>query len=149
MTTPPLAPPTDDPPTGWQLDFALFSVRVGLAAVFMYHGGQKLFGWFGGKGLGGLIERYGTVVGSLVGVGEFFGGLGLLVGVLTRFSAASLVLIMGGAIYYVHGKHGFGGEGGYEFNFALITMALAILLAGPGRLTVMRWLPARFRPWLE
>ena len=41
------------------------------------------------------------------------------------------------------------GEGGYEFNFALITMALAILLAGPGRLTVRRWLPARFRPWLE
>ena len=147
MTT--IDDPNAPPPTGWAHDFALFSVRVGLAAVFMYHGGQKLFGWFGGKGLGGLINAYGPVVGSLVGIGEFFGGLGLLVGVLTRFSAASLVLIMSGAIYFVHGKHGFAGEGGYEFNFALITMALAIFLAGPGRLTVMRWLPARFRPWLE
>ena len=138
-----------DLPRGWGVDLGLLAVRLALASVFMYHGGQKLFGWFEGKGLTGLIEGYGYVVGNLIGIGEFFGGLGLLVGVLTRFSGLSLVLIMAGAIWYVHGKNGFGGQGGYEFNLVLLLCALAIAMAGPGRLTVMRWLPARFRPWAE
>lgn len=138
-----------DTPHGWGVDLGLLCVRLALASVFMYHGAQKLFGAFGGKGLGGLIQAYGPVVGSLVGIGEFFGGLGMLLGVLTRFSGASLVLIMGGAIAFVHGKNGFGGDGGYEFNLVLLLCALAIMLAGPGRATVMRWLPARFRPWAE
>ena len=141
--------PTGPATRGLDVDVALLSVRIGLASVFMYHGAQKLFGWFGGKGLAGLIEGYGVVVGSLVGIGEFFGGLGLLVGVLTRFSAASLILIMAGAIWFVHGKNGFGGQGGYEFNFVLITMCLAILAAGPGRAALAAVLPARLRPWLE
>lgn len=136
--------------SGWPLDLGLFSVRLGLGVVFMFHGAQKMFGWFGGKGLGGLIEAYGPVVGSLVGIGEFFGGLGLLVGLLSRFSAASIILIMAGAIVNVHGQYGFPmANNGFEYNFVLITMALTTLLAGPGRIALARLLPMRLRPWLE
>lgn len=132
------------------LSFAILSIRVGLAAVFMFHGGQKMFGWFGGHGLGGLVAAYGPVVGTLVGIGEFFGGLGILVGLLSRFSGASLILIMAGAIYNVHGKNGFAmADGGFEYNVVLICMALAILLAGPGRLAIASLLSPRARPYLE
>jgi putative oxidoreductase len=142
--------PLRRPPTPWPVDLALLNVRIGLATVFMFHGAQKLFGWFGGHGLGGLIEAYGAVIGTLVGIGEFFGGLGLLVGLLSRFSAASLIVIMGGAIVLVHGKNGFASsDGGIEYNFVLITMALAILVAGPGRIALGLILPARLKPWLE
>lgn len=142
--------PLRRPTSAWPVDLALLSVRVGLAVVFMFHGGQKLFGWFGGHGLSGLIENYGLIVGWLVGIGEFFGGLGLLVGLLSRFSAASLILIMGGAIAFVHGKNGFASsDGGIEYNFVLITMAVAILVAGPGRLALCRILPGAPKPWLE
>lgn len=135
---------------GWSYDLALFSIRFGLAAAFMYHGAQKMFGWFGGQGLAKMIENLGPVLGPLVAIGEFFGGLGLLVGVLTRFSGASLVLIMAGAIVMVHGKNGFSlANGGYEYNLVLLTMALAIALTGPGRLALGRVLPQRFRPWFE
>ena len=130
-------------------DFALLSVRIGLAVVFIFHGGQKLFGLFGGAGMAKLVEGFGPVLGYLIAIGEFFGGLGLLVGVLTRFSAASLIVIMAGAIVLVHGKNGFSSaNGGYEYNFALITMSLAILLAGPGRLAIAQVLPPAIRRWV-
>jgi putative oxidoreductase len=93
--------------SGWAHDLSLLCIRVGLAAVFIFHGGQKLFGWFGGKGILGLIEHLGVIMAYLVAIGEFFGGVGLLLGILSRFSAASLALIMAGAIFMVHGKNGF------------------------------------------
>ena len=142
--------PLRRPTSPWPQDLAQFSVRLGLGVVFMFHGAQKLFSWFGGHGLGKLIENYGVVVGTLVGIGEFFGGLGLLVGLLSRFSAASLILIMGGAIYFVHAKNGFASsDGGIEYNFVLITMCVAVLVAGPGRWALARILPDALRPWLE
>lgn len=136
-------------PMSTATSLALLSVRVGLAAVFMYHGAQKLFGAFGGKGLSAMIENMGPVLGTLVTIGEFFGGLAVLLGLFSRFSGASLVVIMIGAIVMVHGKNGFGGDGGYEFNFTLLCMALAIFLAGPGRIALAKFLPAKLKPWLE
>ena len=71
-----------------------------------------------------------------------FGGLGLIFGFLSRFSAASIIVIMGGAIAMVHGKNGFFlDKMGYEFNLALIGLMLPILIAGPGRLALARLLP--------
>lgn len=137
------------PPLVGLVDVALLSVRVGLAVVFMFHGGQKLFGLFGGQGMTQLVEGFGPVLGYMIAVGEFFGGLGLLVGFLSRFSAASLVVIMGGAIALVHGKNGFSlANQGFEYNFTLIMMALAILLAGPGRLAFTQLLPPGVRRFL-
>lgn len=137
------------PPVLGLVDLGLLSVRLGLAGVFIFHGGQKLFGLFGGQGMAQLVQGFGPVLGYLIAVGEFFGGLGLLVGFLSRFSAASLVVIMAGAIALVHGKNGFSAQAnGYEHNFTLLMMALAILLAGPGRIAVTQLLPPGVRRFL-
>ena len=139
----------DDRPA---VDWGLLALRVMLGLTFMLHGSQKMFGAFGGPGLarmmGGPPHGMGPVLGLLVSVGEFFGGLGILVGFLSRFSAASLIVIMLGAIFMVHAKNGFfmnwGGKQlgeGFEYHLLVIGMALAILIAGPGAKTLGRLLP--------
>jgi putative oxidoreductase len=66
----------------------------------------------------------------------------LIVGFLCRFSAASLIVIMIGAIATVHGQHGFFlSDGGFEYNLALIGLLAPILIAGPGRFSIGRFLP--------
>ena len=129
------------------VDLALLIGRVIVGAVFMAHGAQKLFGAFGGPGLSAFVGMMGPL-GYLVAIGEFFGGLGIVVGFLSRFSAASIILIMLGAIGMVHGKVGFfmnwmgnqGGEG-FEYHLLAIAILLVILIAGPGRYAVARSLP--------
>src|SRR6058998_786803 len=76
------------------VDVALLVVRVIVGIIFAAHGAQKLFGAFGGPGLAAMVQPPPD-------------GLGLIVGFLTRFSAASLIVIMLGAIGLVHGQHGF------------------------------------------
>src|SRR5437763_5607256 len=88
------------------VDVALLVVRVIVGVIFAAHGAQKLFGAFGGPGLAAVVDMMGPV-GYAVTIGEFFGGLGLIAGFLTRFSAASLIVTMIGAIAMVHGKNGF------------------------------------------
>jgi putative oxidoreductase len=124
------------------VDWALLVVRLVAAIIFAAHGAQKLFGAFGGPGLDPIVQMMGPV-GYLVSIGEFFGGLGLAVGVLSRFSAASLILIMTGAIAKVHAQNGFfvGEKPGFEFNLALIGLLAAVLIAGPGRIAIGRLLP--------
>lgn len=105
------------------------------------HGAQKLFGAFSGAGLAATVEKLGPI-GYLVVIGEFFGGLGLDVGFLCRFSAAANIVIMIGAIATVHGKNGFFmSAGGFEYNLALIGLLAPILIAGPGRIAIGRFLP--------
>src|SRR5215213_2366556 len=103
------------------VDVALLVVRVVVGVIFAAHGSQKLFGAFGGPGLAATVQPPPDGMGPLgylVTVGEFFGGLGLIVGFLTRFSAASLIVIMLGAIAMVHGKNGFFLPTGFEYNLA-------------------------------
>jgi putative oxidoreductase len=127
------------------VDYSLLAVRVASGIIFAMHGSQKLFGAFGGPGLAAIVQPPPDGMGPLgypVTVGEFFGGLGLIVGFLTRFSAASLIVIMLGAIAMVHGQHGFFLQNkGFEYNFALIGLLLPTLLAGPGKYAVGRFLP--------
>ena len=129
------------------VDVSLLLIRIILGVTFLFHGGQLLFGLFGGGGIDATVNGEGGKpgmgpVGYLVAVGQFFGGLGILLGVLTRFSAAALIVIMLGAIFMVHLKNGFSVQkGGIEFNLALIGLALPILIAGPGRYTLARPLP--------
>jgi putative oxidoreductase len=122
------------------VDAALLVVRIIVGIIFVAHGAQKLFGAFGGPGLAGVVQMMGPI-GYLVTIGEFFGGLGLIVGLLSRFSAASLIVVMLGAIVQVHGKNGFFAPTGFEYNLALIGLLAPILIAGPGRLSVGRFLP--------
>jgi putative oxidoreductase len=129
------------------VDVALLVGRIIVGAVFMAHGAQKLFGAFGGAGLSAFVGMMGPL-GYLVAIGEFFGGLGLVVGFLSRFSAASIIVIMLGAIGMVHGKVGFfmnwmgnqGGEG-FEYHLLAIAILVVILIAGPGRYALARSLP--------
>jgi putative oxidoreductase len=125
-------------------------VRLALGVVFVAHGGQKVFGWFGGPGLKGTIQAFqqhlkvpppATVTAALL---EFLGGLAMLAGFLARPAAVGLIVVMLVAIAKVHGRHGFfinfsgtPGKGhGFEFNFVLIAMALSILIAGAGALSI-------------
>lgn len=122
------------------VDVSLLLLRIIVGVIFAAHGSQKLFGAFGGGGLADTVEQMGGgVVPYLVVIGEFFGGVGLILGFLTRFSAASLIVIMIGAIVKVHFKNGFFSTGGgFEYNLALIGLLLPILLCGPGRFSIGR-----------
>jgi len=134
--------------------WAQLAARVILGIIFMAHGAQLLFGAFGGPGLSGAMGPQGPgggdIVGLLVAIGQFFGGLCLLVGFLSRFSAAALIVIMIGAIVLVHARNGFfAAKNGYEFNLALIGLSLVILLAGPGPFTALRAFLKRVPPAIE
>ncbi len=132
------------------VDVALLVVRVVVGIIFMAHGAQKLFGAFGGMGLAGVVKLMGPL-GYFVTVAEFFGGLALVIGFLSRFSAFWLAAEMIGAIITVHGKNGFflGPKLGFEYNLALIGLLLVTLIAGPGRFSVSHALPFLRHPVLE
>jgi putative oxidoreductase len=117
------------------LDAALLVLRVVLGIIMIYHGWPKV------TNLGGVIEGFtgmGIPLPALAAifatVAEVGGGLLMLIGVLTDVAGLMMVIDMLGAITFVHAKNGFGADkGGIEFPLALLTMALAIALAGPGK----------------
>jgi putative oxidoreductase len=121
------------------IDLSLLILRVIVGVIFAAHGAQKLFGVFGGQGLEKTVEMLGPI-GYPVVIGEFFGGIGLIFGFLSRFSALALIVIMVGAIVQVHGKNGFFlSAGGFEYNLALIGLLAPTLFSGPGRITLGRF----------
>lgn len=138
--------------TATATDWGLLFLRLAVGLIFMVHGSQKLFGAFGGPGLANVVKMMGPL-GYLVSIGEFFGGLGIVVGFLSRFSSASLIVIMLGAIATVHAKNGLfmnwsgkqAGEG-FEYHLLVIGMCLAILIAGPGLLVLGPILPLPKKP---
>jgi len=135
------------------IDVSLLILRVVVGVIFAAHGAQKLFEAFGGPGLQAMVAEPPNGMGLLgypVTIGEFFGGLGLIVGLWCRFSAASLIVIMLGAIGMAHGKNGFFlghaptdtlATAGFEYNLALIGLLAPILIAGPGKFSIGQYLP--------
>jgi len=135
---------TDDGWTGLIL-------RLTLGLVMFPHGAQKLLGWFGGFGFNGTMgfftQKMGLpwLIALLIIIGESFGSVALLAGFLTRFTAASLAIIMLGAIALVHLPNGFfmnwfgqqQGEG-YEYHLLVIGIAAALLVTGGGKWSVDR-----------
>jgi putative oxidoreductase len=126
---------------------ALLVTRLAAGLVMLPHGAQHLFGSFGGSGLAGTVQFLGPI-GYLVAIGEFLGALALLAGILSRFSAASIIVIMIGAIAMQHYPNGFfmnwtglqKGEG-FEFHLLMIGTLLSTLIAGPGMFAVSKFLP--------
>jgi putative oxidoreductase len=112
--------------------------------IFAAHGSQKLFGWFGGYGLGGTAQWLdsiglgpGILMALLVGGAEFFGGLALIAGLLVRPFSAVLAFAMAVAIFAVHADKGlFVAKNGYEFALALMAIAAALVFTGGGRASV-------------
>lgn len=127
-----------------QAGYGLTVLRIIAGVTFAAHGAQKLFGWFGGYGLEGVgqwMESIGLAPGYLMallaGGAEFFGGLALIVGVLTRPAAAVLALTMVVAIVSVHLVNGFFmANDGYEFALALLAISVAVMVEGAGKLSV-------------
>ncbi len=116
--------------------------RFLLATVFVFHGGQKLFGLFGAEPgqieqMAKGIESWGWpmpgVMARAAAATEFFGGACLALGLLTRFWALGLAVVMGVAVWKVHGANGFSlGGGGWEYNFVLGILALSLVVQGGG-----------------
>jgi putative oxidoreductase len=115
-------------------------LRVTLGIVFLAHGSQKLFGAFGGPGLKTFSEHLGMnppmFWATLAACGEFFGGLMVLLGLLTRFGALNIAIVMLVAMFKVHLPNGFFLPKGFEYTFVLLGMALALTISGGGAASV-------------
>jgi putative oxidoreductase len=136
---------------------AALIARLTLGIVILPHGAQKLLGWFGGGGFNGTLDFFQQTWGIpalltvLVIIAEFFGGLGLIVGFLTRVWAIAVAGVMAGAVLIAgHLDNGFfmnwmgnqAGEG-FEYHLLAIGLALVVLSLGGGRWSIDRALATR------
>lgn len=118
-------------------------LRLALGSVFIAHGAQKLFGWWGGHGFQATAQFFESKLGltpgplhaALAGGGEFFGGILIILGFLTRFAAAQAAVIMGVAIWTVH-RTSFFAPAGMEYPLTLLLVALALAVTGGGAFSV-------------
>lgn len=123
---------------------AALVLRVPVGVILAAHGAQKLFGWFGGYGLEGTGQwlasigmEPGYLMALLAGSAEFFGGVALVLGLLTRPAAAVSAFTMLVAIFSVHISHGlFLSNNGYEYALALFAATLALSIQGSGSFAI-------------
>jgi putative oxidoreductase len=130
---------------------ATLILRLVLGIVFFAHGAQKMFGWFGGWGYSATMNVFTGMMhipaplAFLAIAAEFFGGLGLILGFLTRIAAFGIAVNMVVAILTVHSTFGFfmnwsgaqKGEG-YEYHLLAIAMALFLMIRGAGAFSLDR-----------
>jgi putative oxidoreductase len=131
-----------------ELDFELLIMRLACSLPFLYHGSAILFGAFGGPGPQGFAAfmKMPVIIGYLVGLAQFAGGIAILTGTLLRVGAVSVIIVMLGAIFLVHLPHGYDiGRGGLEYALTEMLLALGLLLAGPGKYSLASVLPAPLR----
>ena len=132
-------------------DYALTVARLVLGVVFFAHGAQKMLGWFGGYGFTGTMNffthmmRIPAPFAFLAICAEFFGGVGLLAGFLSRVAAFGISVNMLVAIFTVHIHNGFfanwtGQQKGEGFEYHLLALALLflVMVKGGGALSVDR-----------
>ena len=126
-----------------QLSLGLAALRLAVATIFIRHGAQKLF-VYGFAGVTGAFTQMGVpfpgLTGPFIALLEFFGGIALVMGLLTRLVALGFVFDMLGAILLVQLKRGFSG---FELEFLLLGSSLALALTGAGRFSVDALLAAR------
>ena len=132
--------------TNNRIQTGLTLLRAAVGAIFIAHGAQKLF-VFGLDGVAGAFGQMGVpfaeVTGPLVALLEFFGGIALVLGLLTRLAAVGLAINMVGAIVLVHAPNGFFLPNGIEFALLLGSASLALAIMGAGELSVDAWLTHR------
>lgn len=124
--------------------FSALPLRLIAGILFIAHGAQKLFAWFGGYGLDGTgqwMESIGLAPGYLMalmaGSAEFFGGLLLIVGFVIRPTSFVLAITMVVAIFAVHIDNGlFMSNNGYEFGLALFAISVSLIFSGAGKLSL-------------
>jgi putative oxidoreductase len=134
-------------------DWLLTVVRLVLGIVFFAHGAQKLLGWFGGAGFNGTMNLFTHQMGIPVPLAfvaiaaEFFGGLGLIVGLLGRVAAFGIICNMLVAVVMVHSHVGlfmnwYGNQQGegFEYHLLAIALGLAVVVKGSGAFSCDRLL---------
>jgi putative oxidoreductase len=135
-------------------DLALAALRVVVGAVFIAHGAQKLFGWFGGPGIVGQGRFFetgacvvkgvclapGAPLAALSGIAEFGGGVLLLLGVFVPLAGLLLLLDQLVAMIFFSGpKFGFFNvSSGLEMNLSMVAIAITVILLGGGRYAIRR-----------
>lgn len=130
-------------------DNAAAILRLVLGVVFFAHGAQKMLGWFGGSGFSGTMNFFTSTMhipaplAFLAIAAEFFGGLGLILGFLTRIAAFGIAVNMLVAIATVHGSNGLfmnwsgtqKGEG-FEYHLLVLAMTVFLMIRGAGAFSV-------------
>ena len=125
-------------------DLALFALRLVVGVLFIGHGTQKLFGWFGGHGIqgtGGWLESIGVKPGNLfavvAGLSEALGGLLLVIGFALPIAALLLASAMVVAIVKVTGANGLWiTSNGFEYNLVLLVVVVTLAFTGAGRIAL-------------
>ena len=131
-------------------DWTMTLLRLVLGVVFFAHGAQKMLGWFGGYGFSGTMGYFThsgipAPLAFLAIAAEFFGGMGLVVGLLSRVAAFGIVVNMVVAVLTVHLPNGLfmnwsgaqKGEG-FEYHLLAIALGIAILVKGGGAVSMDR-----------
>ncbi len=128
---------------GTQAGWGATALRVPVGIVLAAHGAQKLFGWFGGYGLEGTGQwmasvgfEPGYLMALLAGSAEFFGGIALILGLLTRPAAAVAAFTMAMAMTVHLGNGLFVSNNGYEFALVLLAASVSLAFQGGGALSV-------------
>ena len=130
-------------------DWAVTAARIVLGVIMFAHGAQKLLGWYGGHGFENTLQtlkaylKLPRPLGVVIILTEFLGGLGLMVGFLSRLAALGILAAMLGAIITVHYAYGlfmnWAGEqkgNGFEYHLLAIALALVVIIKGGGALSV-------------
>jgi putative oxidoreductase len=130
-------------------DWVVAILRIVLGVVFFAHGAQKALGWFGGTGLQTTVRIFRdnlhipAPLAVLSVAAEFLGGMGLIVGLLSRVAALGIAIVMTVALFAVHGRFGFfmnwyGEKKGHgiEYHILVLALALAVMIKGAGALSL-------------
>jgi putative oxidoreductase len=143
-------------------DNATTILRLVLGVIFFAHGAQKMLGWFGGYGFSGTMGFFTGMMhipapfAFLAIAAEFFGGIGLILGFLTRIAAFGILTNMLVAIAMVHHSFGFfmnwtglqKGEG-YEYHLLVLAVAVYLMIRGAGAASLDRLLSSHTNPKLQ
>lgn len=128
-------------------DIGLLMLRLAVGLTVAAHGGQKLFGWFGGGGIEGTGQFFAAsgypsakLFAVLAGLTETLGGLGMALGLVTPLAAAAVAGDLLNAVA-VKWSGGFFAPQGMEFELLIAVCAVAVALAGPGTFAADRYLP--------
>ena len=111
---------------------ALLVLRLALGAVLIAHGYPKIFG-----GLRSHMNLVGSIglppwMGLLSAGTEFFGGILIIIGLITRLAGLAVTIEMSVAILKIHLKHGLTGEGGYQFPMMVAVAGFVLIFFGAG-----------------
>jgi putative oxidoreductase len=126
-------------------------LRLVVGIVFFAHGAQKMLGWFGGLGFSGTMGMFTgymhipAPLAFLAMAAEFLGGLGLILGFLTRIAAVGIAVNMVVAVVMVHSSNGFfmnwsGAQKGEGFEYHLLALAITtfLMIRGAGAFSLDR-----------